>query len=114
MTTHPTPTLFAVPAARVAELGWDVVPAGHHVQTKVLYACDGVTTGLLRLAPGGDELPHQHVDGEHHLWVLTGEILVDDTPLPAGSYVHVPAHLAHTVRDAGTGSTAFYVYMPAT
>ena len=113
MTTHPTPTLFAVPASRVAELVWDRVPAGDDVHTKSLYSCDRVSSGLLRFGPGGRELPHQHVDGEHHLWVLSGEILVDDTPLPAGSYIHVPAHLAHTVRDAGEGSTAFYVYMPS-
>lgn len=112
-TTHPSPTLFAVPRDRVAELVWDTLPAGVGVKTKVLYTSGRSGAGLMRLAPGARELTHLHVDGEHHLWVLAGTLRVDDTLLDAGSYVHVPAHLAHTVEDGGTGSTAFYVFCPS-
>jgi len=113
MTTHPSPTLFAVPPERVAELVWDDLPAGRHVAMKVLYRTEGASAGLLRMQPGARELTHQHVSGEHHLWVLSGKLRVDDTDLPAGSYVHVPAHLTHSVVDAGSGSTAFFVFCPA-
>lgn len=114
MTTHPSPTLFAVPRSHVDVLPWEAFPAGHHVQTKVLYTSEGVTAGLLRLDPGARELTHLHRDGEHHLWVQSGELIVEGTRLGAGSYVHVPAHLAHTVEDGGYGSTAFYVFCPST
>jgi mannose-6-phosphate isomerase-like protein (cupin superfamily) len=113
MTTHPSPTLFAVPRERVAELSWNDMPAGDHVQTKTLYTTGRASAGLMRLAPGAHELTHLHMNGEHHLWVLAGTIRIDDTDLPAGSYLHVPAHLAHTVEDGGSGSTAFYVFCPA-
>lgn len=113
MTTHPSPTLFAVPRPRVGEIAWDDLPAGVQVQTKTLFTTGRSSAGLLRLKPGARELTHLHADGEHHMWVLAGTIRIDDTELEAGSYVHVPAHLTHTVEDAGTGSTAFYVFCPA-
>lgn len=113
MTTHPSPTLYALPRERVDDLPWDDLPAGVRVTTKLLYTCEGVNAGLLRMQPGARELTHQHVSGEHHLWVLSGTLRIDDTELPAGSYVHVPAHLQHSVEDGGTGSSAFFVFYPA-
>jgi len=113
VTTHPSPTLFAVPRERVSDLPWDDMPAGVHVATKLLYTTGRASAGLMRFQPGSRELTHQHVSGEHHLWVLSGTIRIEGTELPAGSYVHVPAHLAHTVEDGGSGSTAFFVFCPA-
>jgi quercetin dioxygenase-like cupin family protein len=112
-TIHPSPTLFAVPRARVAELAWDDLPAGVDVQTKVLYTTGRASAGLMRFKPGARELTHLHVEGEHHLWVIEGAIRIDGTVLEAGSYLHVPAHLAHTVEDVGSGSLTFYVFCPA-
>lgn len=113
MTTHPTPTLFAVPRSRIEELPWETFSAGSGIARKVLYTYGDSTAGLLRLAPGAHELTHLHHAGEHHLWVLSGEMRVDGTLLPAGSYLHVPSHLQHSIEDAGVGSLAFYVYSPA-
>lgn len=110
MTTTMPATLFMVPRHRVTELAWDLVPSDGGVQHRVLFQDGRSVAGLLRLHPGAGEVKHLHVDGEHHLWVLEGLVSVDDTSLPAGSYLHVPAGLLHRVTDAGGGSLLFYVF----
>ena len=112
MTTHPSPTLFLVPRPRVGDLPWEVFPGGVGVEYKVLYDAAGTAAGLLRMRPGGHEVSHVHLHGEHHLWVLAGSVTVDDTVLPVDSYLHVPAHLQHALRDSGEGSLLFYVFTP--
>lgn len=110
MTTTVPATLFMVPPARAAELPWDVVPGDGGVQHRVLFEDGRTVAGLLRFHAGAEELKHIHVDGEHHLWVLEGGVTVDDTFLPSGSYLHVPAGLMHRVSDPGGGSLLFYVF----
>ena len=110
MTTHPSPTLFLVPRQRVADLPWEHFPGTSGVEHRVLYQDDHTIAGLLRLHPGAGELTHLHVEGEHHLWVLGGVVSVDETPLPADSYLHVPSGLTHRIVDAGGGSLLFYVF----
>lgn len=112
MTTHPSPTLFAVPRSVIGALPWEHVAGSTGVEHKVLYTTGSTVAGLLRLAPNAAEVTHLHLDGEHHLWVLGGSVVVDDTELVADSYLHVPARLRHTLRDAGMGSLLFYVYAP--
>lgn len=109
-TTYPSPTLFLVPDSHVADLPWEPLPASPGVEHKVLYTDGGAVAGLMRLTAGTHELTHAHVHGEHHLWVLSGSIVIDETALPAGSYVHVPDRLSHSIRDGGEGSLLFYVY----
>lgn len=112
MTTHPSPTLFALSTAMVDDLPWEKFVGVPDIDHKMLYLADGVVAGLLRLRPGARELAHMHVHGEHHMWVLSGTVVVDDTELPEGSYLHVPSRLGHSVRDGGSGSLAFYVFVP--
>ena len=113
MTTHPSPTLFLVPQPRVADLPWEPLVGSVGVEHKVLYDAGGTVAGLLRLHAGAHEISHLHLHGEHHLWVLAGEICIDDTELPADSYLHVPAGLRHTIKDCGQGSLLFYAFCPA-
>lgn len=113
MTTHPSPTLFALSRAMVDGLPWEPFVGSADIDNKMLYVAEGVVAGLLRLRPGARELTHLHFHGEHHLWVLSGSVVVDDTTLEEGSYLHVPARLPHTIRDGGTGSLAFYVFVPS-
>ncbi|HWC36602.1 MAG TPA: cupin domain-containing protein [Mycobacteriales bacterium] len=110
MTTHPTPTLFMIPRQRVAELPWEPMPGATGVEHRVLFEDERSVAGLLRLHPGAEELAHLHLHGEHHLWVLSGTVSVDETLLPADSYLHVPARLTHRVVDTGAGSLLFYVF----
>ena len=111
MTITPTPTLWAMPAAAVAELPWEPLQGAPGVDNKVLYLGPGVVAGLLRFAPNAHESRHLHQHGEHHVWVLEGSVVVDDTALAAGSYLHVPERLGHTMRDVGSGSVVSYVFM---
>jgi hypothetical protein len=112
-TTHPSPTLFAVPRNVIAALPWEPVPGSPDVTHKVVYTTGTTVAGLLRLAPGAREVPHLHVDGEHHLWVIAGTVYIDDTELTADSYIHVPGRLRHTLSDGGAGSLVFYVFCPS-
>lgn len=113
MTTHPSPTLFMVPSQRLPELPWEPLVGSVGVEHRVLYEAAGTVAGLLRLHPGAREISHLHLQGEHHLWVLSGGVVVDDTQLGIDSYLHVPPGLQHTVQDAGDGSLLFYVFCPA-
>lgn len=110
MTTHPTPTLFLVPRQRVGQLAWEDLPGHDGVEHRVLYRDEHTVAGLLRLHPGGGELTHLHLHGEHHLWVLDGTVSIDETPLPSDSYMHVPSKLSHRIADTGAGSLLFYVF----
>lgn len=110
MTTHPSPTLFLVPRQRLVDLPWEPFPGAEGVVHKVLYRDDRTVAGLLRLHPGTHEPKHLHIHGEHHLWVLGGSVTVDDTVLPADSYLHVPGRLNHRLADMGAGSLLFYVF----
>ena len=113
MTIHPSPTLFLVPPHDSGELAWQPIPGAVGVDNKVLYDAGSTVAGVLRLHPGGKELSHFHVHGEHHLYVLAGAVIIDDTELSSGSYMHIPARLRHKVHDAGQGSLLFYVFTPA-
>ena len=110
MTIHPSPTLFLVPRQRLTDLPWEQFPGSEGVEQRVLFKDDRSVAGLLRLHPGAGELTHLHLHGEHHLWVLGGVVSIDDTMLPADSYLHVPSRLAHRIVDGGAGSLLFYVF----
>lgn len=110
MSTKPSPTTFTAPREVVDHLPWQPLPGCQGVSTKVVADVDGDVAGLLRLGPGAREVQHVHGHGSHHLWVLSGGVVVEDTSLPAGSYLHVPAGLVHDLRDAGEGSMLFYVF----
>jgi mannose-6-phosphate isomerase-like protein (cupin superfamily) len=110
MSTVPRPTLYALPKRVVDALPWESLPGCSGVRHKVVFRGDGVVTGLLLLDPGAEEVPHLHGHGDHHLWVLEGGVEVEETPLPSGSYLHVPGGLLHGMRDSGMGSLLFYVF----
>lgn len=113
MTTHPTPTLFLMGPQEIAHLPWQSLPGSSGVQTKVVYDAGDTVAGLLRLRPDAKEISHLHLHEDHHMWVLHGSVVIDDTELAAGSYLHVPARLTHTMRDCGPGSVVFFVFTPA-
>jgi mannose-6-phosphate isomerase-like protein (cupin superfamily) len=110
VSTRPSPTVVVAPRDVVDQLPWQPLPGCQGVSTKVVTDVDGDVAGLLRLRPGAREVAHVHGHGSHHLWVLSGGVVVEDTPLPAGSYLHVPSGLVHDLRDTGSGSTLFYVF----
>jgi uncharacterized RmlC-like cupin family protein len=111
MSATSVPTVFLAPPDVVDGMPWQPLPGCHGISTKLVCDADGAVAGLLRLQPGAREVAHLHGHGSHHLWVLSGTVVVEDTPLPAGSYLHVPAGLLHDLRDAGEGSQVLYVFV---
>lgn len=103
-------TIRLVPYSDVDKLPWHKLAGAVGVDCKTLYAAESAVAGLLRLRPGAEEPSHLHLDREHHLWVLAGSVTVGGTELVAGSYLHVPAGVRHTLHDGGTGSLLFYVH----
>jgi quercetin dioxygenase-like cupin family protein len=110
MSTIPTPTLFAAPSEVIDRLPWEPLPGCVGVTNKVVFTDDGTVAGLLRLRPGAQETAHLHEHGQHHVWVLEGTVMIEDTELAQGSYLHVPEHLVHAVSDTGEGSLLFYLF----
>lgn len=108
--TRPSPTHCLVPSEVLDRMPWQPLPGCDGVSTKIIAEVDGDVVGLLRLRPGAREVPHLHGHGSHHLWVLSGGVVTEWTPLLEGSYAHVPPGLVHDLRDAGDGSTLFYVF----
>jgi quercetin dioxygenase-like cupin family protein len=106
-------SMTALTPAQIAELPWSPCKGWHGVEQKVLSQAPAMEIGLLRLAPGACEAPHRHSSGEHHVWVLMGEVRTPDGTLPAGSYLHVRSGTFHQLSDAGGGSVLLFVFSGA-
>ena len=104
------PGLTALDPEQVAAIAWEPCDGWPGVEQKVLSRSPGLVLGLLRLAPGAREVPHLHGAGEHHVWVLEGQVRTPDAVLPSGSYVHVRPGTLHQLSDAGAGSTLLFAY----
>jgi mannose-6-phosphate isomerase-like protein (cupin superfamily) len=101
-------------------LEWaDIIDLAHHelegapgTEHRVLWT-DGVSSaGVLTIAPGHRLGRHTHRRHHHHVWVVEGHATILESDVGPGSYVHVPAGVAHDF-DATTseGCTVFYLYM---
>jgi quercetin dioxygenase-like cupin family protein len=105
----PSPVPVLLPEQRIDELPWEALAGSPGVRVKQICTGASWAVGLLQLAPGACEAPHDHPDREHHLWVLAGSVQAEGTHLGVGSYLHVPAGLRHERADEGNGCTLFYV-----
>lgn len=116
MTTTETVTdrLVALAPADVESLPWQEVGLPG-VRMKELFHRGDAVTGLLRLDAGAHEPLHRHRAADHELWLLQGSATIGDVQLTEGSYVHVPAGMAHATTYVGDeGCTLLYVYRPVT
>lgn len=98
----------------VARLPWRPFAGEEGVRDRVLWQDpDGASyAGLLRMEPGTSVAPHLHRGAVHHLWVVSGECVINGRTLAAGSYVFVPQGLEHAIQQAGpAGCTLFYLYL---
>jgi quercetin dioxygenase-like cupin family protein len=94
----------------VDERPWELFAGMPHVQVKYLFSASNSVAGLMRLDPGAHEVPHLHVGGQHHVWVLEGAVHFDGKLLNAGSYLHVPENTTHAMQTHEEGCTLFFVY----
>jgi quercetin dioxygenase-like cupin family protein len=65
------------------------------------------TTILLRFEPGATYPYHNHPAGEE-IFVLNGEVIIENTVLSAGDYLYTPPNFKHSV-STNTGCTLLFV-----
>ncbi len=67
--------------------------------------------GVLRIHAGYHLGEHTHQAHHHHMWITEGAADIGHRRLTPGTYVHVPAGVAHDVDATGTdGCTLFFLY----
>lgn len=70
--------------------------------------------GLLGMSAGASLPAHVHHHATHHLWVVSGDCMINGRRLDSGSYVFVPAGVEHGIGRAGrAGCLLFYLYLVA-
>lgn len=111
MTTDLLSSIVSMTSRDVDEKGWEPFGGMAHVSVKYLFSSDNSVAGLLRIDPGGHEVRHLHVGGQHHAWVVRGLVEVDGRLLDPGSYFHVAADTEHAMRAEAFGATVAFVYL---
>lgn len=82
------------------------------VEHRVLWRDGSSMSGVLTVASGQHLGEHTHRMNHHHMWVLDGRAVICGKEVGPGSYVHVPAGVAHDLDATHTeGCTVFYLYL---
>lgn len=81
------------------------------VENALLWTDGTSVTGILNVDAGARLGRHTHRTHLHHMWVLSGEAVIADTPVGPGSYVQVPPGIEHDIDATDTdGVTVYYAY----
>jgi quercetin dioxygenase-like cupin family protein len=98
--------------ATIDRLPWSRLHDRPTVLTRVLWRQRESLAGIIRL-PATEQLPaHTHGDAHHHVLVLQGTARILGATLPPGSYVHIPAGVAHAVEVVGADELVMlYLYV---
>lgn len=106
-----TGTASVLDAAAISRLPWQRLHGHHDAETRVLWQHGRSLAGILKIAPGEELAEHAHPEAHHHVWVLAGDATILGVRVTAGSYVHIPAGMAHAVEQVGAdGLTMLYLY----
>ena len=87
---------------------WKEAAPRLHYQLLSLNSDTHCVTMLVRLAPGGEYPPHEHV-GVEELHLLDGELWIDDRKLHAGDYSRAEAGTRDTRVWSQTGCTCILI-----
>ena len=98
--TRPLP----MPGAGPAEPEWKDVAPGIWCKLLATDAKNNRVSMLVRLAPGADYPPHRHA-GVEELYLLHGELMVDERKLYPGDYIRAEAGSADRRVWSQTGCT---------
>jgi mannose-6-phosphate isomerase-like protein (cupin superfamily) len=80
---------------------------------KLLWQSGDVAIGLIRVEAGSTKPEHVHHGAHHHMLITQGSCVMLGRRVDEGSYVYVPAGVAHAVDDVGPdGVEFFYTYRP--
>jgi hypothetical protein len=106
------PHATLVTAAAADALPWHPLDPYDGVHYKLLWQSGKSVTGLLRIDPGGMVTPHAHIRSHHDMWVIDGAVEMLGDVVGPGTYVHIPAHVDHSIRAVGDGAaTMLYLYL---
>lgn len=94
----------------VERLPWQPFGGMPRVHVRYLLTTPDTVAGLMRLDGGAHEVRHVHVGGQHHAWIVEGNVRFDNSDLDQGSYLHVPAGMTHTMEAGAAGCTLFFVF----
>ena len=82
------------------------------VENRVLWQNGTSMAGVLTVAGGHQLGEHTHRANHHHMWILEGDVVICGRKVGPGSYVHIPAGVAHDLDATSTrGCTVFYLYI---
>jgi quercetin dioxygenase-like cupin family protein len=96
----------------IVQRSWSVVPTCPGVHVRQLNHDGDVTVSLIRYAPTAQTPGWPHPAAVHHICVLSGVALVAGQRLVTGSYVFVPAGVAHPIVAVGTaGCTLLQIHI---
>jgi quercetin dioxygenase-like cupin family protein len=82
------------------------------VTNRLLWRTDTSMAGVMTVQAGHRVGTHTHRLNRHHIWVVDGRAAILGQELGPGSYVHIPAGIAHDLDATNTGGcTVFYLYV---
>ncbi len=109
--TGAAPTL--VSSVDIQRLLWQPVPGCPGVSSTVLWRGAGAVAALIAYRPDAHTPGAPHARAAQHIWVVSGQALIDGQSTPAGSYVHVPAGAPHPIAAGGPdGCVLLQVHIP--
>ena len=93
-------TVLTLTPQQIDRTPWTPVTACRWVWVKQLWRRGDAVYSLLRYEVGSSTPGAPHAADEH-LWVVEGEATVAGRPVPAGSYIYVPAGTPHPIHATG-------------
>jgi anti-sigma factor ChrR (cupin superfamily) len=101
----------APPPSRPTQLEWEDVAPGISVKLLATDAERQRVSMLVRLAPGTDYPPHRHA-GVEELYLLDGELMIDERKLHPGDHSRATAGTVDRRVRSETGCTCVLVTSP--
>jgi hypothetical protein len=109
-TAAPHATL--VTAAAAEALAWHPLDPYEGVDYKLLWQSGKSVAGLMRIGPGAMVTSHAHIRSHHQMWVVDGTVEMLGAVVGAGTYVHIPSRVDHSIRAVGDrAATMLYLYL---
>lgn len=105
--------LTTLTPADIEQLPWHAVTDCPGVRARELWRSGDFVHAMIVYEPGAHTPGVPHLAACHHIWVVSGKATIGGQELGAGSYVYVPAGVAHPIVGRGAeGCTLLQVHRP--